>query len=129
MKRNRGFTLLEMMIAMAILSGSLTWIVMGLSRNIKASNHAKLVTTATFLGRQRMSQFEDELYEKGFGEFEKQQCGNFEDKGFAKFFSTKPNGMGMGLAIVRSIIEAHGGELRAENLTDGARFFFRLPVS
>ena len=48
---------------------------------------------------------------------------------FAHFYSTKPNGMGMGLTIVRSIVEAHGGKLRAENTEDGARFCFRLPVA
>jgi PAS domain S-box-containing protein len=51
------------------------------------------------------------------------------DKIFAGFFSTKPDGMGMGLKIVRSIVEHHGGELGAENLQDGARFYFRLPTS
>jgi PAS domain S-box-containing protein len=51
------------------------------------------------------------------------------DKIFSHFFSTKPNGMGMGLTIVRSIIGAHGGELGAEDLGDGARFFFSLPSS
>ena len=51
------------------------------------------------------------------------------DKVFAHFYSTKPNGMGMGLTIVRSIVEAHGGKLSAENTEDGARFCFRLPVS
>jgi general secretion pathway protein I len=84
-RRALGFTLLEMMIAMAILSGSLTWIVVGMSRNIKVENHAKLMTTATFLARGKMSQFEDELYEKGFGEFDKEVDGVFEEAGFKKF--------------------------------------------
>ncbi len=51
------------------------------------------------------------------------------DKVFTHFYSTKPNGMGMGLTIVRSIVEAHGGKLNAENIGDGARFWFRLPVA
>ena len=51
------------------------------------------------------------------------------DKVFTHFYSTKPNGMGMGLTIVRSIIEAHGGKLWAENVDEGARFFFALPVT
>src|SRR6266403_2151933 len=51
------------------------------------------------------------------------------DKVFTHFYSTKPNGMGMGLAIVRSIVEAHGGKLGAENVDEGARFFFTLPVT
>jgi signal transduction histidine kinase len=50
------------------------------------------------------------------------------DKVFAHFYSTKPNGMGMGLTIVRSIVEAHGGNLSAENTAEGARFCFRLPA-
>src|SRR2546423_9405329 len=50
------------------------------------------------------------------------------DKVFTHFYSTKPNGMGMGLTIVRSIVEAHGGKLSAENTEEGARFSFCLPV-
>ena len=51
------------------------------------------------------------------------------EKIFSHFFSTKPNGMGMGLTIVRSIVEAYGGELGAENTGDGARISFRLPAA
>jgi general secretion pathway protein I len=85
MSARRGFTLLEVMIAMAILAGALTWMTVGVSRNIKAENHAKLMSTGTFLAREKMVDLEDELYEKGFGEFEKELAGLFDDKGFSRF--------------------------------------------
>jgi PAS domain S-box-containing protein len=51
------------------------------------------------------------------------------DRVFSAFFSTKPGGMGMGLSISRSIIEAHGGRLRVmPNAPHGACFEFSLPV-
>ncbi len=52
------------------------------------------------------------------------------DKVFDHFFSTKAEGTGMGLTIVRSIVEAHAGTLVAENVEGGgARFFFRIPAA
>jgi len=52
------------------------------------------------------------------------------DKVFDHFFSTKQKGMGMGLTIVRSIVEDHGGTIWAENAPDrGARMVVRLPAA
>jgi two-component system sensor kinase FixL len=49
---------------------------------------------------------------------------------FEKFYTTKDEGLGMGLAIVRSIVESHGGKIDVENAKGGgAKFYFTLPAS
>jgi len=49
---------------------------------------------------------------------------------FDPFVSSRPDGMGLGLAVCRTIVHAHGGALWAENdLESGARFHFTLPLA
>jgi signal transduction histidine kinase len=51
------------------------------------------------------------------------------DHVFEAFYTTKPGGLGMGLSICRSIIEAHGGRLWASaSVPRGATFEFTLPA-
>ena len=48
---------------------------------------------------------------------------------FESFYTTKPNGLGLGLSISRSIIEAHGGQLWASaDVPRGALFQFTVPA-
>jgi two-component system, OmpR family, sensor histidine kinase KdpD len=56
-----------------------------------------------------------------------------ENKVFQKFYRgprTRPGGLGLGLAIARQLVEAHGGQIVAQNRKDGtgARFSIRLPI-
>jgi signal transduction histidine kinase len=49
---------------------------------------------------------------------------------FEPFFTSKAEGMGMGLSIARTIVEAHHGRISAEKRRDGgAIFLIRLPLS
>jgi signal transduction histidine kinase len=66
-----------------------------------------------------------EVQDSGVGVDEKDA-----DRIFQPLYTTKAEGLGMGLAIARTIVAAHGGRLEAaNNLLGGATFHFTLPVA
>ncbi len=83
--RARGFTLLEVIIAMAILGVSLTAIFQISSQAIYAHVYAKKLTVATLLARSKMVDLEQEMFDKGFQLDDDEQAGDFSDDGWASF--------------------------------------------
>jgi PAS domain S-box-containing protein len=77
-----------------------------------------------------------ELADTGEGEVRVTVCDDGEGipddlvgKVFDGFFTTKAKGLGMGLAVCRSIVESHGGEIGVRSNADrGVSFFFTLPL-
>ncbi len=79
MRRSRGFTLLEVFIAMAILSLSILYMFDALVHSPDRANRAKLVTVATNLARTKMIDIEADLLKDGWEEFDDEECGDFTD--------------------------------------------------
>ncbi|HMU39583.1 MAG TPA: prepilin-type N-terminal cleavage/methylation domain-containing protein [Pseudomonadota bacterium] len=86
-RTDAGFTLLEVMIAMAILSMALVSLYLATGRAIRVSRHARSMTQATFLCRQKMSEIQNEFVTEGFKDDagQKEERGEFQDPGFQTF--------------------------------------------
>jgi general secretion pathway protein I len=99
MRKARGFTLLETIIAMAILGLSLMAIFQISSQAVYAHVYAKKLTVATLLARSKMVDLEQEMFDKGFQLDDDEQSGDFSDDGWAsykwraKIIAPKTNGL------------------------------------
>jgi signal transduction histidine kinase len=83
----------------------------------------RVLGVKTALGERHMIEVEVRDRGAGLGQAEPGRV-------FEPFFTTKPEGMGMGLAISRSIVRAHGGEIWATANEDrGCSFHFTLPIA
>jgi prepilin-type N-terminal cleavage/methylation domain-containing protein len=80
-----GFSLLEVMVSLAILAVGLVTLTRTVTGNVRATQHARMVTAATFLARTKISSLEQSIMELGFSEVEGEDEGNFEEEGFPSY--------------------------------------------
>ncbi len=85
--KQAGFTLLEVMIAMSILAVSLVSLYITTGRAIRVSHHARAMTQATFLCRQKMAEIQNEFITEGFKDEAgaKEDRGDFQEPAFKQF--------------------------------------------
>lgn len=85
MKRNTGFTLLEVVVALSILALALMAIFDLNSGAIANHVYTKRLTVASLLARSKMTDLEQELYDKGFSNDDDEESGDFSDEGWPQF--------------------------------------------
>ncbi|QRO00494.1 prepilin-type N-terminal cleavage/methylation domain-containing protein [Archangium violaceum] len=85
MRRTRGFTLLETVVALAILALALMAIFDINSGAVANHAYAKKLTVATLLARSKMTDLEQQLYDDGFSNDDKEESGDFSQEGWDNF--------------------------------------------
>lgn len=83
--RDGGFSLLEILVSLAILAMALVVLSRIVTSNVVAAHHARLTTAATFLARSRISMMEQSLLEYGFAEMDGEDEGTFTEEGYPQF--------------------------------------------
>lgn len=82
--RARGFTLVEVMLALAVLAMALTMLLRTASSNLAATRNAQMMSIASELGRSKMYDLEEQLMQDGFGELDLELDGEFDEEGWPK---------------------------------------------
>ena len=80
-----GFTLLEMMIALAVLGAAYITLMETQSASIRLSTYGKRITVATLLAQAKMEEVEETLFKEGFPDMDDSDEGDFEDMGYPSF--------------------------------------------
>jgi len=81
-QRHGGFTLLEVMIALAILAAALTVLVRSVGRNVQVAQESESLTVVTNLARMKMGEIEESLIKDGFLETDQSTDGDFGEEGW-----------------------------------------------
>lgn len=111
----RGFSLLEVMVAIAVLALSITAMAAINANSFEASNYARGVTVATLLARSKMLDIEQELQKDGFGSDEKTFDGDFSEEGFPGV-TWRAVARPVEIDITPLVESFLGGEVSAESL-------------
>ncbi len=85
MQNQRGFTILEVLIAMAILAIAITTLVGAQSRSVVQNDHARQLTTATMLAHDQMFAIETKLRKDGFKQDRETMSGDFRGREYSAF--------------------------------------------
>lgn len=120
--RRRGFSLLEVMVALSILALALVAI-SGVNANaFESSNYARYVTVATLLARGKMLDVEEKLRKDGFGDTDKEYDGDFDAEGYP---GVKWNAVCRPVEVdVNQLLGGlFGGEVGTDNLPDTIKDF------
>jgi general secretion pathway protein I len=83
-RRARGFTLLEVMIALAILAGALLTVSEIVGASLRSHVRSRQLDVATLLARGKLAELEDEYERRGFRDFDETEEGTFEEDGHAE---------------------------------------------
>jgi len=83
--RPRGFTLIEVVVALAILAVSLTVLLSVQAASMRSAGRVRDLTIATLLARSKMVDIEQELFDEGFTTGEQEDDGDFSDESYREF--------------------------------------------
>ena len=106
-RKTRGFSLLEVVIALAILAMSLTVLLESQASSVRSVGRSRDLTIATLLARSRMIDIEQELFDEGFTLGETTDDGDFEEEGYAEIkWESKISELEMDLSSLSSMCGA-----------------------
>jgi general secretion pathway protein I len=80
-----GFSLLEVMVSIAILAMSLVVLARIVTGNVRATHHSRMMTAATFLARTKIATLEQAILDYGFSEMDGEDKGDFTEEGYPHF--------------------------------------------
>ena len=119
-KRSSGFSLLEVVIALAILAMSLTVLLESQAAGVRSAGRSRDLTIATLLARSKMIDIEQELFDEGFVLGESEDDGDFEEEGYSLIkWSSKVSELEIDLSAIASLCGAFSGGGEGEGEEEG----------